>query len=132
MAGEQALLLQLGQADLHRGQRVGELGLDLGVLGGELGQALEVADVALQRADALDAPCGTRVLGGDLLRAARVVPERRLLQLLLELGHVGGERIHVDALAVELPRVANRRQALGDRDDVGAGAHTAEGTLGAS
>ena len=73
LAGEQPLLLELGELRLDGRDAVVELGGELGVLGDELGQALELVDLGLELAVGVEALLEPRVLG---VRPARRGPGR--------------------------------------------------------
>ena len=75
VAGEQPLLLGRGQAGLDGVQRLAELVRDLRVLVGELGQPFEVLGVGLQLREGVQPALRARVLGADLGRVVRIVPE---------------------------------------------------------
>ncbi len=75
--GEQPLLLEREQPRLDRGELLLELARELLVLLGQLGERLEVLDVGVDAAEALQAARHARVLGADLRRALGVVPEAR-------------------------------------------------------
>ena len=64
-----------------------------------------------------------RVLGADLRGRGLVVPEARRAHLVLELGDVRVERGVVGARAQQRELVADRLQALGDREAVGGAGH---------
>ena len=83
-AAEQARLLERGQPRLDRGPLLLELGGDAVVLGGHLLERVEVVDVALQLAEAVEPACDRGVLGGDLGRSLLVVPEAGGLHLPLQ------------------------------------------------
>jgi hypothetical protein len=83
-AGEQPLLLELGEQRLHSGALAGQLLGDRVVLGRELLERLEVVDLGRQRAVAVELALRARVLGGDLRGALLVVPEALLPHLVLE------------------------------------------------
>ena len=68
VAGEQALLLERGQARLDRGERLLELGGELRVLLGELDEPVEVLGVGLQLRERVEPALRARVLGADLGR----------------------------------------------------------------
>jgi len=61
-AGEEALLLELGQALLDRGELARQLLRHLLVVGGELSQLAEIIDVASQPPEALQALLRARML----------------------------------------------------------------------
>jgi len=82
--GEQPLLLELLQALGHAPDLLLELGPDLGVLLGQLGQRLEVLDVALELAVGREAPACPRVLSAHLSRPFLVLPEPGGAHLLFE------------------------------------------------
>ena len=76
-AGEQALLLELGEALLDGRELLLEALGQLRVLLGELGEALEVLGVGLQRAERLEAALQARVLGAGLRAPGRGRPRTR-------------------------------------------------------
>ena len=84
VAGEQPLLLGRVQTRLDGRDRLFELGGDVLVLLGHLGEALEVLRVGLQLREAVQAPLRAGVLGPDLRRRVRVVPEAGRAHLRLE------------------------------------------------
>ncbi len=108
---EEAGLLELGKAPLDRGELRVELGRDLLVLGGHLEQVVEVADVGLERAEALEALLRAGVLRRGLRRGLLVIPEARRLHLPLEPGYLRVERSGVKGSPREgsAPRVPRRR-----------------------
>ena len=70
VAGEEPLLLGRLQAHLDGVDRLVELGRDLRVLVGELGEPFEVLGVGLQLRERVEPPLRARVLGTDLRRAS--------------------------------------------------------------
>ena len=90
-AAEEPLLLELGEAVLNCGSRVTQLIRDRVVLGGELLERLEVVELRLERAVALELALRARVLGRDARRPLLVVPEAGLLHLALERAYALGE-----------------------------------------
>jgi hypothetical protein len=121
--GEQPLLLELGEVLLDGGHLAGDLVGERVVLLGHLGERLEIVDVGLQGAPALEAPRRPRVLGADLRGDLLVVPEPRLLHLLLELADALGDGVVVETRAQDVPLPAYRLQALGNRERVGCTGH---------
>jgi hypothetical protein len=85
-AREQALLFELAQLRLDRVDLLGQLVGQRAVLGGELVEALEVVDLALEGAELLELAARARVLRRDLGRALLVLPEAGRAHGLLELG----------------------------------------------
>ena len=94
-AGEEPLLLELGEPPLHGGDLVGQLGGHLLVLGGELGVFLEIADVDHELAEVLQPLLRAGMSSGDLGRRCLIVPEAWLLHLPLEPIDLSFQRIWV-------------------------------------
>ena len=67
--GEQALLLELGEALLDRGDLLVDLRLQRRVLGGHLGERVEVLDVARQRLRTAPGACEARACSADTAAA---------------------------------------------------------------
>ena len=111
---EQPLLLQLLQALLHAADLLLELAGDVRILLGQLGQRLEVLDVALQLPVGGQAPAGAGVLGADLGRPLLVLPEAGGAHLSFErveaLAQPRGSKI----VRKQLELLADRREALGE------------------
>ena len=85
VAGEQPLLLGRGQARLDGVDRLLEAPpARLRVLLGELGEPVEVLGVGLQLREAVEPALRARVLGADLRRGVRVIPEARRPHLRFE------------------------------------------------
>ena len=84
LAGEQALLLECRQARLDGGEGLLELGREVLVLLGDLGQALEVVRVGLQLRERVELALRARMLGARPGRRVLVVPEPRRPHLRLE------------------------------------------------
>src|SRR5205085_504161 len=83
-AAEEALLLELVEPRLDRRARLLELRDDRVVLRRQLLQGVEVVEVRLQCSEQFELAPRRGVLGRHLRRALLVVPEARLLHLLLE------------------------------------------------
>ena len=92
LAGEQALLLERGEARLDGGERLLELGRELRVLVGELDEPLEVLGVALQLRERVELALRARVLRAGLGRGVGVVPEAGRPHLGLERAQAPLER----------------------------------------
>ena len=90
-AGEQALLLELGEAPLDGHELLLQALRELGVLVGELGEAREILRVGLQRAERLEPPLQARMLGAEARRALGVVPEAGRPHLVLQVRDPGGQ-----------------------------------------
>src|SRR5512134_3248021 len=83
-AGEEPLLLELREPRLDRGELIVQLAGHLLVVGSELGELLEVADVGLEPAEAVEPSPHARVPRGGLRRRSLVVPEAGPAHLGLE------------------------------------------------
>jgi hypothetical protein len=86
LAGEEPLLLEVGEAGLDGGDRLLELTGQVGILVGQFGQALEVVGVGAEALERVHAALQARVLGADLAGRLGIVPEARLAHLRLERG----------------------------------------------
>ena len=89
--GEEPLLLERLELGLDDDALLLELAGDRVVLGGELLERLEVVELRLERAVALELALRARVLGRDARRPLLVVPEAGLLHLALERAYALGE-----------------------------------------
>ena len=101
--GEQTLLLELRQARLDGGEVLVDLRPQRRVLGGHLGQPVEVLDVGGERRERLQAPRGARVLGRHGRGPLGVLPEPGRPHLRLERRHALAQRSRVK----DSPRAAS-------------------------
>src|SRR5215213_9304906 len=92
LAGEERVLLEALELAMDRSQGFGDLVRHLAVHGEELTRVLVLA---AQPVVPLEAPREAGVLGGDSRRPLLVVPESRLTELALELGHARPQRVGV-------------------------------------
>ena len=114
-AGQERRELHLLQIDLERGHRLLELVLKIGVgrPGQELVDRCRVTESALQCVIAIDLGGQPRELGRDLLAVGRIVPERWVGCLLLQIDHL--RAFAVDVKGTPLPPPHARRSLVAAR-----------------
>jgi hypothetical protein len=126
LAREQALLLELDEALLEGRELVVELGRDVGVLGEQLGERVELLDPRLEVAERLHPPRDRLVLHPEPGRLALVVVEAGVGHLLLEVGDARLELLGLQERAQARELLAQRVEPLGDGLGDGRGSHAEE------
>ncbi len=128
LAGEEAVLLELGEVLLDDAELVVDLAHQVGVVGAQLGQL----DVALERAVQLELALRPRVLAVDPRRPLLVAPEVRVLHLRLELGDLPLERGRVEVLLEAHELLADGAEPLRQGLGCGGSGHGVQPTIDAA